>query len=80
MKMEMYLEGKLVDTTELVAGAVQSDRYFRALAEDLLIKHQVLVAHSKKEPSFMLCGRHSSMKYFVTLTKDLQNKARLQDT
>ena len=73
MKIEMYLDGKLVDTTDLISGEVQSDKYFRIRVEDMLTKHKVLIAASKNEPSFLLCGRHSSMKYFVPDVKKIRS-------
>jgi hypothetical protein len=73
MKIEMYLDGKLVDTTELISGEVQSDKYFRIRVEHLLVKHRVLIADSENEPSFLLCGLHSSMKYFVPDVKKISS-------
>jgi hypothetical protein len=75
MKLEMYVDGVLIDSTPLSAINLRlsQESYFKSVRDGLVKKHQSLVDKAKAPPRFVLAEVPSSTSAFVSL-RDMAEK------
>ena len=71
MRLEIYLNGRLLDRTYLphFLSSLQFGDYLKRLKEELLRKHKATLSETATPPEFLLSGVSSSMNHFVPLSQ-----------